>query len=40
MKSQKDDVQLFNLWAKTLLIYIITLCSELRKYMKVNSLRN
>ena len=34
MKSKKDDVQLFNLWAKTLLIYIITLCSELRKYMK------
>ena len=35
MKSKKDDVQLFNLWAKPLLIYTVTLRSELRKYMKV-----
>ena len=39
MKSKKDDVQLFNLWANTLLIYIITLCSELSKYMKVYVIR-
>ena len=39
LKSKKDDVQLFNLWAKTLLIYIITLCSELHKYMKVYIIR-